>query len=237
MPSMRQRRCGAGLAAWALVAALGRWTSMASTSFVGSGSAPAGRLSARMASPLSDMAGANLEQLEELAKDPEKMKKLQDEVDAMMKDPQKKAALEEYSKMTQQAVAKLQDDPELKDFFEDIKKNGMEAMKKYEKDERILAKFSQATGGPEAWMKAMGGMPPGGMPPGMGGMGGMGAPASPSYKPGDEVVIFGLAKAPELNGKKAMVVPPTTEEKKTLEGVEVKIVVEQVRVGYEHCRL
>ncbi|CAE7308914.1 mdlB, partial [Symbiodinium microadriaticum] len=52
----------------------------------------------------------------------------------------------EYSKMTQQAVAKLQDDPELKDFFEDIKKNGMDAMKKYEKDERILAKFSQATG-------------------------------------------------------------------------------------------
>ncbi|CAE7392181.1 unnamed protein product [Symbiodinium natans] len=223
MPSMRQRRSCAGFVAWALAAAaLGRWTVTPSISFVGSGSAPAGRLSARHASPLGEMAGANLEQLEELAKDPEKMKKLQDEVDAMMKDPAKKKALEEYSKMTQQAVAKLQDDPELQDFFEDIKKNGMEAMKKYEKDERILAKFSQATGGPEAWMKAMGGMPPGGMPGGMPGM----APSAPNYKPGDEVVIFGLAKAPELNGKKAMVVPPTAEEKKSLEGHDPSLDVE-----------
>merc|ERR1719436_2158782 len=64
-------------------------------------------------------------------------------------------------------------------------------------------------------MNQMGGMP------GMGGMGGMGAPPpapARAFKPGDEVFIRGLSKAPELNGKKAMVVPPTSEEKKTLDG-------------------
>merc|ERR1740121_1308792 len=59
----------------------------------------------------------------------------------------------------------------------------------------------------------MGAMPPGG---------GMAPPAAAApakfYKPGDEVFIRGLAKAPELNGKKAMVVPPTSEEKQTLQG-------------------
>mmetsp|Transcript_18741 Transcript_18741/g.35172 ORF Transcript_18741/g.35172 Transcript_18741/m.35172 type:complete len:315 (+) Transcript_18741:45-989(+) len=217
MSSSRPRRSGACFTAWVLLAlALGRWTAGQSASFVGPSSGPSSRWTARQASPLSEMAGANMAQLEELAKDPEKMKKLQEEVDAMMKDPVKKKALEEYSKMTQQAVSKLQDDPELKDFFEDIKKNGMDAMKKYENDERILSKFSQATGGPEAWMQAMSGAGAGGMPP-------MPA-AGPSYKPGDEVIIRGLAKAPELNGKKAMVVPPTSEEKKTLEGTNRLIV-------------
>mmetsp|Transcript_32341 Transcript_32341/g.73705 ORF Transcript_32341/g.73705 Transcript_32341/m.73705 type:complete len:179 (-) Transcript_32341:188-724(-) len=74
----------------------------------------------------------------------------------------------------------------------------------------------------------MPGMPPG-MPgmPGMGGPGGMpgmGGPPPASYKPGDEVIINGLSKAPELNGKKAMVVPPTADEKKTLEGTDRLIV-------------
>jgi len=166
------------------------------------------------------MAGANMDQLEEIMKDPEKGKALQSQMDELMKDPQKRKAVEEYQKMTQQAVATLQDDPELKDFFEDVKKNGLSAMKKYENNERILEKFSKATGGVEAWMNQMA---PGGMP-GMPGMPGAGAAPAPRYKPGDEVIIRGLAKAPELNGKKAMVVPPTSEEKKTLEGTSRLIV-------------
>merc|ERR1719510_2905152 len=59
----------------------------------------------------------------------------------------------------------------------------------------------------------------------MGGMGGAPPPpAAPAFKPGDEVIINGLSKAPELNGRKAMVVPPTAEEKKTLEGTDRLIV-------------
>merc|ERR1711957_1039399 len=58
--------------------------------------------------------------------------------------------------------------------------------------------------------------------PGMSGM-----PASPGampsasldmLPPGTEVIVNGLKAAPELNGRKAMVVPPTAEERKTLEG-------------------
>jgi len=165
-------------------------------------------------SSLKDFAGADMSQLEEVMKDPEKVKEMQKQIDELMKDPQKKKAVEEYQKMTEQAVEKLRDDPELKDFFEDVQKNGISAMKKYENDERILEKFSRATGGVQAWMNQMSpGMP--GMPP---------RPATPQYKPGDEVIIRGLAKAPELNGKKAMVVPPTAEEKKTLEGTSRLIV-------------
>lgn len=152
-------------------------------------------------------------------KDPEKLKQLQAEAAKIMEDPEKKKAIEAWQNNMQSAVAKLKDDPEMKDFFDDIAKNGMEAMKKYEKDERILAKFSAATGGPES-------IP--GMMPGMGGMGGMpgmGAPPAPQgFKPGDEVIIKGLQKAPELNDKKAMIVPPTPEEQKTLEGTDRVIV-------------
>merc|ERR1719373_829608 len=83
-------------------------------------------------------------------------------------------------------------------------------MEKYQKDERILRKFSEATGGPEAF----------GFP--APGAGGGAAPPMPgqvvSYKPGDEVIIRGLKAKPELNGKKAMVVPPTAEERETLKG-------------------
>jgi len=161
-----------------------------------------------------------MQALEELMKDPEKMKQLQAEAEKMMEDPEKRAMLEDYQKSTQSAVEKLKDDPELKDFFEDVRVNGIDAMKKYENDERILEKFSQATGGPSS-------MP--GFENMMGGAGAMagGAPSPPAvkaYKPGDEVIIRGLAKAPELNGKKAMVVPPTAEEKKTLEGTDRLIV-------------
>lgn len=194
------------------------------SSFVGAPSAP-GPLIPRRAS-VKDMAGANMADLEEMMKDPEKVKQMQAEMEQIMKDPQKRKAVEEYQKMTEKAVDALKDDPELQDFFEDVKKNGLSAMKKYENDERILEKFSRATGGVQAWMNQMspGGMPgmPG-MPPGMPGMPPAGA-AAPRYKPGDEVIIKGLAKAPELNGKKAMVVPPTAEEKKSLEGTSRLIV-------------
>lgn len=155
-----------------------------------------------------------MQALEEMMKDPEKMKKLQAEVDQMMKDPNMKAQMEAYQKSTQDAVEKLKDDPELKDFFEDVQKNGIDAIKKYENDERILEKFSKATGGPGSLPGMMGGM--GGAPPP--------AAARPAYKPGDEVIIKGLEKAPELNGKKAMVVPPTADEKKSLEGTDRLIV-------------
>jgi len=150
-------------------------------------------------------------------KDPEKLKQLQAEAAKIMEDPEKKKQIEAWQNNMQSAVAKLKDDPEMKDFFDDIAKNGMEAMKKYEKDERILAKFSQATGGPESIPGMMGGMP------GMGSMGGA-PPVPQGFKPGDEVIIKGLQKAPELNDKKAMVVPPTAEERKTLEGTDRVIV-------------
>merc|ERR1719428_2171158 len=59
----------------------------------------------------------------------------------------------------------------------------------------------------------MGGGMSGGMP------GGAPAPGQvPSFKPGDEVIIQQLKAKPELNGKKAMVVPPTSEERETLAG-------------------
>jgi len=163
------------------------------------------------------MPGMNLQALEALAKDPEKMKEMQAEIEKLMADPEKKKQFEAMQKSSLDAVSKLKDDPEMKEFFEDIEKNGMEAMKKYENNEKILEKFSRATGGP-ASMPGFGDM--------MGGMGGAGAaaPPRPAFKPGDEVIINGLAKAPELNGKKAMVVPPTAEERKTLEGTDRLIV-------------
>lgn len=165
----------------------------------------------------------DMKKFENMMQDPKKMEEMQKAMDDIMKDPAKKKAFEDYSGQMQTAVQKLKDDPEMKEFFEDVEKNGMEAIGKWQKDERILQKFSRATGGVPGMpgMPGMGG--PGGMP-GMGGMGGMGAPAAPSYKPGDEVIINGLSKAPELNGKKAMVVPPTAEEKKTLEGTDRLIV-------------
>jgi len=148
--------------------------------------------------------------LAEMMKDPEKMKKIQEDIDKVMADPQQKKALEMWQQQIQGGVEKLKQDPEMKAFFEDVEKNGMEAMKKYEKDERILRKFSEATGGPEAF---------GLQPPGAGGMAGGAVPGAPrSFKPGDEVIVDGLKAKPELNGKKAMVVPPTAEERETLKG-------------------
>merc|ERR1719277_1989442 len=126
-----------------------------------------------------------------MMKDPEKMKQIQADIDKVMADPAKKKAMEAWQSQIQSGVAKLKEDPEMKAFFEDVEKNGMEAMKKYEKDERILRKFSEATGGPESIASMMGGMG------GMGGMPGAGAGAAmpgqvKTYKPGDEVIIRGL---------------------------------------------
>lgn len=153
--------------------------------------------------------------LEELQKDPEKMKQLQAEAEKIMKDPEKMKQMQAFQEQTQKAVDALRSDPEMKQFFEDVDKMGLEALKKYENDERILAKFSQATGGP------------GSMPAGFPGMGGGmpgGPPPAPILKPGDEVYIRGLTKAPQLNGKKAMVVPPSPKEKEELAGTNRIIV-------------
>lgn len=161
--------------------------------------------------------GMNMQAIEEIMKDPEKLKVLQQQMDEVMKDPEQAKQIQQFQAQMQSSVEKLKDDPELKEFFEDIQKNGIDAMKKYENDERILEKFSKATGGP-------GSLP--GLFGGMGGMGGNAVAAPPPvvFKPGDQVIIKGLEKAPQLNGKKAMVVPPTAEERKNLEGTDRVIV-------------
>jgi len=155
--------------------------------------------------------------LEEMMKDPEQLKKMQAEAEKIAKDPAKMAAMQKWQEQIQGGVEKLKQDPEMKQFFADIEKEGLSAFKKYEKDERILRKFSEATGGPDAlgmsqeMMSAFGGAG-GGAPP---------APAPgqvPTFKPGDEVIVNGLKAKPELNGKKAMVVPPTPEERESLAG-------------------
>lgn len=159
----------------------------------------------------------DFKKVEEMMKDPEKLKQMQADVEKMMADPEKKKAFEESQMKMQSAVEDLRNDPEMKDFFEDVQKNGFEALKKYESDPRILRKFSAATGGVPGFPgmdQAMAADRAGGMPPAPP----PAAAAAVSYKPGDEVFIRGLTKAPELNGKKAMVVPPTAEERKTLEG-------------------
>merc|ERR1740138_1592924 len=136
-----------------------------------------------------------------MMKDPNKVKQMQKDMEELMKDPEKVKMFQKQQEGMMKAVDKLKDDPDMKDFFEDVKKEGFEALKKYENNPTVLRKFSEATGGPAAMMGGMGGMPGAGAPPA--------APAAVrTYKPGDEVFIRGLAKAPELNGKKAMVVPP-----------------------------
>lgn len=160
------------------------------------------------------MPGMSMEALEELMKDPEKLKKLQEEMDAVMKDPEKAKAIQQMQDSMKSAVDKLKEDPELQEFFEDVRRDGMAGIKKWENDEMVLRKFSAATGGPQSLAGLYGGM--GGAPPA--------APVATSFKLGDQVIIKGLSKAPELNGKKAMVVPPTPEEKKTLEGTDRLIV-------------
>jgi len=202
----------AGAASMALLQLIGL---VSQTAFMTGGVAPERNI---LVARRGLMDGFDMKALEETLKDPEKMKQLQASVDSIMNDPAKKKAFEDYQAQMQSSVAKLKEDPEMKPFFAEVEKNGPEAaIKMFEKDENILRKFSLATGGPM-------GMP--GMP-GMPGMGGMQPPpqsVAPSFKPGDEVIINGLAKAPELNGRKAMVVPPTAEEKKTLEGTGRMIV-------------
>jgi len=190
---------------------LGVPSKLAEWTFVG-----AARNAARARAVQRHVGGFDAKALEELQKDPEKMKQLQAEVDKLMKDPEKMKQMQAFQEQTQSAVEKLRQDPEMKQFFEDIDKMGFEALKKYENDDKVLAKFSAATGGPGAMPGMMGGMPA----PGMGG-----APAAPLvYKPGDEVYIRGLTKAPQLNGKKAMVVPPSPKEKEELAGTNRIIV-------------
>merc|ERR1719401_1797747 len=129
-----------------------------------------------------------------MMKDPEKVKQMQKDMEEMMKDPEKVKMFQKQEQMMS-AVEKLKDDPEMKDFFEDVKKEGFDALKKYENNPTVLRKFSEATGGPQAMMGGMGGMP-GGMPGGYGAGAPPAAPPPRTFKPGDEVFIRGLAKAP-----------------------------------------
>lgn len=165
-----------------------------------------------------------MEALEEMMKDPEKLKKLQEEMDAVMKDPEKRKAIEMMQQNMQSAVEKLKQDPELQEFFEDVKNNGLDGLKKWENNERVLRKFSEATGGPQSLANMYAGM---GSPP---------PPVAPvrSFKVGDEVIIKGLEKAPQLNGQKAMVVPPTPEEKKSLEGTD-RLIVRLIETGEQYA--
>jgi hypothetical protein len=210
MVRLRKRAAALLLGATCVVLSrFGRWSS----TFVASRDSGSVSLITRHAAP--SPSGMNLQMLEELSKDPEKMKQVAGELEKIMQDPEKRKAFEEYQKMAQSVASQLENDPELKDLFDDVKKNGIEAMKKYENDERILAKFSKAAGGVESMPGFMSNMM-GDMP--------AAAPAKPAFKPGDEVIIKGLEKAPHLNEKRAMVVPPTAEEKKTLEGTDRLIV-------------
>merc|ERR1719433_106335 len=158
-----------------------------------------------------------MEVLQKLGIDPQQAKALQGEVQKMMEDPVKRKAMEALQHQLQGSMAKLQLDPEMKHFFEDVRKNGMDAMQKYEKDERILKKFTEATAGFEELTSAMGaslpGVPPRGEP-----TSGADASAVTSWHPGDMVIIHGLQARPELNDEKAMVVPPTAEERESIQG-------------------
>lgn len=158
-----------------------------------------------------------LKQVEELSKDPSKLQQVQKEMEKVLEGmtPEQRQQLEKMQEQQQKGIEALKADPEMKDFFEDVEKNGMSAMQKYMDNERILQKFSKAMGGPESLQ----GLVPG---PAAGGAAAAGAPVT--FKPGDQVWITGLAKAPELNGKKAMVVPPTAEEKENLAGTNRLIV-------------
>lgn len=219
MAPQRSQRAATPLALLAIGAL---WAGLSRLCFVGS-YAP-GQMRTTSSVVLRGMPGMgnmDMKAMEELMKDPEKVKALQAQMEELMADPEKKKMLEDYSASMQTNVNNLREDPEMKEFFTEIDACGQDmtavqnVMKKYEGNEEVLRKFSQASGGPGA------------LPAGMGGMGG--APAAPavpvkSFKPGDQVIINGLAKAPELNGKKAMIVPPTSEEKKTLEGTDRLIV-------------
>lgn len=154
--------------------------------------------------------GLDPKALEQLVKDPAQMRQLQAELEQVMADPEKRKAVEQWQAQLQGGIERLKSDPEMKDFFQDIEKNGMAAMAKYEKDERISRKLSEAMVGPEAvgTMKGMAGAPGVRSP--------VGAP--PSFEAGDTVFIHGLQGRPELNGEKAVVVPPTSEERESLKG-------------------
>lgn len=196
----------------ALVGALSRvGCSILASAFANSAALRGSSMRESLAARSVAVADLDMQGMQEMMKDPEKMKELQAQVDQMMSDPSKKKMMEDYSKNMQSSVEKLRADPEMKEFFEDVEKNGFEALKKWEKNEVIMAKFSRATGGPMGMA-------------GMAGAGAPAAPAAPAFAPGAQVIIDGLQKAPELNGKKAMVVPPTAEEQKTLEGTDRLIV-------------
>merc|ERR1719245_861136 len=100
------------------------------------------------------------EQFQEIMGDPEKMKKMQESVNQIFQDPEKKEALDKWMQsMTSEAgkkaldewmqsvtsVAKrLKQDPELESVFKDLKDNGMAALGKYQDNESVMQKIAAA---------------------------------------------------------------------------------------------
>mmetsp|Transcript_42349 Transcript_42349/g.92247 ORF Transcript_42349/g.92247 Transcript_42349/m.92247 type:complete len:302 (-) Transcript_42349:85-990(-) len=152
----RARALGFAVLAIALTALASVLSSCVELGFVGS----VGLRGGAATRSLATQQRAGLGAMEELMKDPEKMKEVQASVEELMKDPEKKKAVEEWQRKAQEGVEKLRQDPEMKAFFEDVEKNGFEALKNWEGNEEVLRKFSAATGGPAAMMGGMGGMGP-----------------------------------------------------------------------------
>jgi len=84
----------------------------------------------------------DLAQFQEIMKDPEKMKLMQEQVNQMMQDPEKKNALEGFMQSMTSVADKLKADPELESVFKDIKDNGMDALEKYQDNESVMKKMA-----------------------------------------------------------------------------------------------
>lgn len=161
--------------------------------------------------------------LEALLKDPQQMEAVQAEMDKIFADPAKRKAMEAWQAQVQSNVEKLRQDPEMREYFEDLEKNGFAALKKYEGNERILRKLADASGLPAT---TLAGTPLSAAPAGAGAGwepleapdGSAGDSGVPRFRPGDEVVVRGLRARPELNGRRALVLPPSAEERETVKG-------------------
>lgn len=150
--------------------------------------------------------GLDLSSLGDIAKDPEKMRMMQREMEDALRDPTKRAAVEEWQRQAEAAVAKLKEDPDLETFLRDIEQNGMDALAKLQGDEELSRKLVQALGASEQMAALVGSLPS------------LPSAVMRQTQPGDEVIITGLTKAPELNGKHAVVVPPTQDETESIAG-------------------
>jgi len=83
-------------------------------------------------------------QFQEIMNDPEKMKQMTESVNEMMKDPEKKEAIDTWLQSMSAVAESLKKDPELEKVFDDIKENGMGALEKYEDNESVMQKIKAA---------------------------------------------------------------------------------------------